>query len=167
MAALLNRFLLANALLLLIWIFMAGSLHWQELAVGLLAAMAVSYLSLSKLQLLDDLLFSLAFPWHLLNYLLVFTWALIEANVDMAKRVVSPSLPIHPTLVEFHTSLRSPLGRLLLANSITLTPGTLTVEVTEDRLRVHWIDDRQAEDLEQATRIIAERFETALGRFVR
>jgi multicomponent Na+:H+ antiporter subunit E len=167
MTALFNRFLLASLLLTLTWILMAGNLHWQELLTGVLVAMAVAYLSLPRLHLLDGLLPNLGLPWHLLHYLLVFLRALIESNFDMARRVMSPSLPIHPAIIEVHTQLRSPLGRLLLANSITLTPGTLTVEVTEDCLRVHWIDSRSIEELESATRGIAERFERPLKRLLR
>jgi multicomponent Na+:H+ antiporter subunit E len=85
----------------------------------------------------------------------------------MARRVISPSLPIFPAVVEVHTNLHSPLGKLLLANSITLTPGTLTVDVEGDTLRVHWIDARGMEDLVQATRAIAERFEIALSEILR
>ena len=163
----LKRFVPASLMLFTAWLLMAGSLQWQELVVGAAAAMTVSYLSLARLRFLDDLLPGLALPWHVAHYLVVFLRALIASNLDMARRVLAPSLPIYPSIMEVQTQLRSPLGRLLLANSITLTPGTLTVEVTEDRLRVHWIDARDAEDLAATTRIIAERFETALGRFVR
>jgi multicomponent Na+:H+ antiporter subunit E len=162
-----TRLATATALLLATWLLLAGSLHWQEVLVGVLVAIAIAYLSRHKLALLDDLLLTPTLPWHLLRYLGVFLRALLESNIDMARRVLSPSLPIRPALVEVHTELKSPLGRLLLANSITLTPGTLTVEVSDDRLRVHWIDASPGEDLATATRLIVERFEQPLKRCVR
>lgn len=161
------RLLTASVLLLATWLLLAGSLHWQELLVGVIVAVAIAYLSRHKLQLFDDLLLTPALPWHLLRYLGVFLRALVESNIDMARRVLSPTLPIRPAMVEVHTELKSPLGRLLLANSITLTPGTLSVEVAADRLRVHWIDASPGEDLASATRLIAERFEIPLRRCVR
>ena len=85
----------------------------------------------------------------------------------MARRILSPGLPIYPAVVEVHTELRSSLGKLLLANCITLTPGTLTIDVVNDTLRIHWIDARDAMDIEQATRQIAERFEKQLMGVVR
>jgi multicomponent Na+:H+ antiporter subunit E len=162
-----KRLLTATVLLLLTWLLLAGSLHWQELLAGILVASTIAYLSRHKLGLLDDLVLTPALPWHLLHYLGVFLRALVEANIDMARRVLSPSLPIRPALVEVHTELQSPLGRLLLANSITLTPGTLSVDVDDDRLRVHWIDAGPGEDLATATRMIVERFEKPLRRCVR
>lgn len=167
MSTLWNRILPASLLLLFAWILMTGSLQPQELATGALVAVVVAFIALPTLHLLDDFLLSPLLPWHMLHYLLVFFRALIESNIDMARRVLSPSLPIYPAVVEVHTELHSPLGRLLLANSITLTPGTLTVDVNDDRLRVHWIDARGAEELEAATRAIAARFERPLKRMVR
>jgi hypothetical protein len=68
--------------------------------------------------------------------------------------------------VEVHTDLKSPLGKLLLANSITLTPGTLTVDIIGDRMWIHWIDITPGADLAHATRAIAEEFERLLKEFV-
>jgi len=65
---------------------------------------------------------------------------IVKANLDVASRVVRRRIPIHPGIVAVTTRLRSPLGRTILANSITLTPGTLSVEIEGDRLFIHWID---------------------------
>jgi multicomponent Na+:H+ antiporter subunit E len=92
--------------------------------------------------------------------------ALLRANIDMARRVLSPRLPINPALVEVQTQLKSPLGQLILANSITLTPGTLTVDVVGDHLQVHWVDSTYGVDLKHATHAIAESFERHLREFI-
>jgi multicomponent Na+:H+ antiporter subunit E len=81
--------------------------------------------------------------------------------LDVAKRVVSPNLPINPGIVKVKTKLTSRLGRMILANSITLTPGTLTVETDEDNFYIHWIDVT-SEDIEEATRKIVRKFEKYL-----
>jgi multicomponent Na+:H+ antiporter subunit E len=94
-------------------------------------------------------------------YLLVFAVELIKSNLDVAARVINPKLPINPGIVEVKTRLTSPMGRMILANSITLTPGTLTVDIQEDRLFIHWIDVK-AEGVEEATNAIVKRFEKYL-----
>ena len=79
-------------------------------------------------------------------YLLVVLKEMVKANIDVALRVINPSLPINPGIVEFKTSLKSNALKFILANSITLTPGTLTVDVKGDSFFVHWIDVKGTED---------------------
>jgi len=162
-----KRFLIASIFLTLTWLMMVGSLNVQEVGVGMLVAIVIAYLSFSHLAFLDDIKLSVVLPVYVLQYLLVFLKAIIVSNFDMAKRVISPRLPIDPAVVEVHTNLHSSLGKLLLANSITLTPGTLTIDVEGDTLRVHWIDARGMDDLVHTTRVIAERFEKPLSGILR
>ncbi len=72
-----------------------------------------------------------------------------------------PSLPINPGIVKVKTKLKSKMGRMILANSITLTPGTLTVDVQEDTFYIHWIDV-ETEDIDKATEKITRKFEKYL-----
>ena len=92
------------------------------------------------------------------RYLGVFLWELLLANMNVARIVFSPKIDIHPGIVKVHTRLKSRTGRLVLANSITLTPGTLVVDIVDDTLFVHWIDVT-TQDSEKATREIAAKFE--------
>jgi len=72
--------------------------------------------------------------WLVLKYLGLFTRELVKSNLDVARRVVSPEVRINPGIVEIKTRLKHPTYRLVLANSITLTPGTLTVDMMADTL---------------------------------
>jgi len=101
--------------------------------------------------------------YFIFHYVPVFLWEVLKANIDVAYRVAHPSLPIKPGIVKVKTSLRSDIACTLLANSITLTPGTMSVDIDQDRsvLYVHWIDVR-SHDIESATQIIVERFEKIL-----
>lgn len=94
-------------------------------------------------------------------YFWVFLYELMKSNLDVALRVISPTLKINPGIVKVKTRLKSKMGRLLLANSITLTPGTLTVEIVEDTLFIHWIDVSST-DVKVASREIVEGFEKYL-----
>jgi multicomponent Na+:H+ antiporter subunit E len=97
-------------------------------------------------------------------YIPVFFYYCIKANLDVLYRVVHPEMPIKPGIVKIKTNLRSPSALTALANSITLTPGTMSVDITEDGyLYIHWIYVRSTET-EAATRIIAQRFETFIRR---
>ena len=99
----------------------------------------------------------------LLHYIPVFLWEVLKANLDVAYRVLHPGLPITPGIVKVTTALRSEMAMTFLANSITLTPGTMSVDIDADQgvLYVHWIDVR-SRDRETATRMIVERFEKIL-----
>jgi len=121
--------------------------------------------------LLGDLVFErpgmLAHPrryfYFFFRYVPVFLWEVMKANIDVARRVVHPDLPIRPGIVKVKTSLRSDIAITLLANSITLTPGTMSVDIDRDRavLYIHWIDVR-SRDIGEASRLIVERFEKIL-----
>lgn len=161
------RFTTISIILFVIWLLMVGTLQAQELITGLVISLVIAFIALPKLAIMDDIRLSFGLPFYFLQYLIVFLRALIISNIDMARRVVSPNLPISPDIVEIETHLRSPLGKLMLANSITLTPGTLTVDVVDNILRIHWIDTRSVDELHSATRIIAEQFEKPLLRFIR
>lgn len=103
-------------------------------------------------------------PKAVVNYFLyfgVFIWELVLANISVAKIVFRRKINIHPGIVKVRTKLKSKTGRLVLANSITLTPGTLVVDIEDDILYVHWIDVT-TQDSEEATREIAAKFEKYL-----
>ena len=96
--------------------------------------------------------------WFLV-YIPVFFYYVIKANLDVVYRALHPQMPIKPGIVKIKTNLKTDSAITALANSITLTPGTLTVDLTDDGyLYIHWINV-QSDDVEQATKFIAQRFE--------
>ena len=103
------------------------------------------------------------YVYFLFQYVPVFLWEVVKANIDVAYRVIHPDLLINPGIVKVKTSLQSDIGLTLLANSITLTPGTLSVDIDKDNsvLYIHWIDVQSC-DIEEATRVIVDRFERIL-----
>ena len=97
-------------------------------------------------------------------YLVTFIWACIKANFDVAYRVLHPAMPIRPGIVKVKTSLKSDFARTLLANSITMTPGTITVDIIGDDIYIHWIYIR-TEDPALYTRMVTGRFEEYIKKF--
>ena len=152
---------------LLTWILLTGTLAADELLLGSIVSLVVVFASGPRLALLSGLRLVPLAPLHMLRYLGYFFTQLALSNFDVARRVISPNLPINPGLVEVRTGLTSDLGRMLLANSITLTPGTLTVEAEGDRMLIHWIDCPAGSDLESATRAISAGFEQRISTFLK
>lgn len=103
--------------------------------------------------------------YWLFIYFFVFLWACLKANFDVAYRVLSPSMPIKPGIVKVKTILKSDFARTLLANSITMTPGTITVDIIDDFLYIHWIYVH-SEDPEVYTTLILGHFEKYIKRIL-
>lgn len=154
-------------LLFLLWVALVGRYDSAEWVLGALLAAAVTLMSGPQIAIFSGLRLSLGAPLSFLSWFGYFLLALLKANLDLARRVLSPTLPLNPAFVEVRTGLTSPLGKLALANSITLTPGTLAVDIHDDRLLVHWIDVTPGADLEAATAVIAAGFEKRLAGFLK
>ena len=145
-----------------LWLLLTGSLDSQELIVGAVAALLVAGLAAGSMRSLtacdQPALKRVVYAVAYVPYLL---WQILLANLDVARRVTSPALPISPGIVRVRTRLTSPLGRLFLTSSITLTPGTLTVETDGADLYIHWIDVT-ADGIEEASSRIVSGFERYL-----
>ena len=151
---------------LLVWPFdpLSGDLKIQSTVAGIVVAIFVGLFLGDKIpkSLSVGNVFKRVF-W-LIVYIPMFSWYVIIANLDVLYRVVHPDMPIRPGIVKVKTTLTNPAGRAMLANSITLTPGTMTVDMTDDGyLYIHWINVK-SEDIEEATRQIVSKFEGVLRR---
>ncbi len=152
--------LLTIIMSLIFWIGLNSSLEMDILVVGAIVATLISFL-FTKSSILDDLKLTPSSLISLIIWIIVFLIELVKSNIDVMLRVISPKVRINPGIVEVKTSLKSKLGRLALANSITLTPGTLTTDIVDDKLYIHWIDATST-DLEGATNKIVKKFEKHL-----
>lgn len=145
--------------LLLTWPFSDKGIDVQVVIAGLVAAFIVAVLFHEILPQEHHVFVSPIRIFWFLAYMPVFFYAMIIANLDVMYRALHPQMPIKPGIVKIRTKLKTSSGITALANSITLTPGTLTVDVTDDGfLYIHWINVK-SDDVEQATRQIAQRFE--------
>lgn len=88
------------------------------------------------------------------GYFLWYVWNLIveivKANFSVIHLILSSQEIVEPVMVSFKTTLKSKAARVILANSITLTPGTITVSLHEDELVVHCLDESLAEGMEDS-----------------
>lgn len=141
-----------------------GGLLWGDIAAGLIVAGLVALVMREMItERFGRLLNPVRYFWAA-SYLVVFAYYVVKGNLDVAYRVLHPAMPIRPGIVKARSKLRSASARTALANSITLTPGTLTLDVTEDgTFYVHWINVVAVEEEKAAARILG-RFEWFIQR---
>ncbi len=143
------------------YILLAG-LHVQELMLGALVSVILTIILAKFVNYTIDYRFPVKLLVFIFAFLPVFIWQLILSNIDVARRVLSPSLPLNPGFVKIKTDLKGDFGKLALANSITLTPGTLSVDVDGEYLFIHTVDVK-GKTPEENKEIISAKFEKLLG----
>ncbi len=143
------------------WILLNGSLALDVLVVGLVAAFVITLLFRNSLAVVSEFRATPRAMLAALGYVFFFAKELVKSNINLARIVLSPALPLNPGIVKVRTRLKSHIGRLLLANSITLTPGTLTVHIDGEWLYIHCVTVESA-DIEAATAAIVSGFEDYL-----
>lgn len=140
-----------------------GQIYWQMFLFGLLVAFLTAWIfGRFAIDHPHKSLNPIRYFWGFL-YIFVLIWYVLLANLDVVYRVLHPGLPIKPGIVRVKTRLSSQSARTALANSITLTPGTMTVDIKADgTMYIHWI--KVAGRGEEAQRQIVGRFEGLLRR---
>lgn len=140
--------------LAVVWCFLSGAITLANFLMGMLMGA------------LTLVLFRPFFPWSpsplrlfrkipaFLRYLVHFLYELVKANLQVVYLALHPKMPIRPGIIAFATRHQSPLGTTLLANSITLTPGTLTMDVASDgrTLYIHTLDIAHPEEVREGIR---------------
>lgn len=130
------------------------------LVVAAFVAMVMGEMIRSKL---GRLLNPVSYFWAII-FIFVFSYYVIKGGMDVAWRVLHPAMPINPGIVRIRSVLKTDTGRTVLANSITLTPGTLTMDVTDDGIfYIHWLNVRTVDE-EAAAELILRRFEWFIQR---
>ncbi|MHC4460555.1 MAG: Na+/H+ antiporter subunit E [Planctomycetota bacterium] len=160
------RRLVYFVLAFIIWIVLTWQIDAQVIIAGFVVSIIVALLFHEILPKEYRVFISPVRVFWVLVYLPVFFYYVLKANLDVVYRALHPKMPIKPGIVKIKTILKTEAGITALANSITLTPGTLTVDLTDDGdtasreifLYIHWINVK-SDDVEQATEFIARRFE--------
>lgn len=141
------RDLLLGLFLFLFWIFVTASFSLINIILGVICSfltVVIAWLVLS-IELPEDI--TLSFLIRLPVFVVALIWAVLKANLILVLIVISPRLPIHPRIVPFKTKLKGDFSKTILAGSITLTPGTVTVDAQDDILFVHCLAVSHRESL--------------------
>lgn len=137
-----------------LWVVLSGKLDGFHLSIGIVSALAIS-LGTRRLLMLPPAIGAqgihpaAAQPWlRLTIYIPWLIWQIVLSSVHIAYVVLHPRLPISPSMIRIQAKLPHALARLTLANSITLTPGTITVDVQGDDFLIHALTVTSAQGLQ-------------------
>ncbi len=138
-------------LLLLFWIILNGKITMEILAMGVVFAAAIFWFMCKFLDYSPryELCVARNIIW-ILTYFVVLIIEIFKSAIAVYKRVYSKKIEIQPQMVFFDVDIESEFLRFVLANSITLTPGTITVDVTDNHFCVHALDYTLAEGIENS-----------------
>ncbi|MDP3919468.1 MAG: Na+/H+ antiporter subunit E [Candidatus Omnitrophota bacterium] len=150
MAANVLTITLRTVVLFMFWIFFSGKIDATHLLMGLVSSLAIAIGSLDSeseplspeaaMRLPERILRGIAYSFWLLGRILTAAW-------HVSKIVLSPEMPIKPKFIKHKTTLKGEYGRVIFANSITLTPGTITADMEDGELLIHQLDDDSSEDI--------------------
>ena len=138
-------------LFMAVWLILNGRATVEIMLFGLVISAALFYFMCRFMGYSGkkELLLFRLFPLFM-RYLWVLVQEIVKANVCVLKLILSPDLQPEPAFLYFDTDFKTGAARMLLANSITLTPGTITVSVEGDRFFVHCLDLELAEGMEES-----------------
>ncbi len=156
-----KNIVISSLILMTVWLLLNSNFEIVTLISGIVISVLLAFIFCTKCDVFTEVNITPKAFIYFISYFFVFAMELIKSNLDVARRVLTPSLPINPGIVEVKTKLKSKIGRMILANSITLTPGTLTIDIKEDRLFIHWVDV-ESDDIYEATKLIVKKFEKYL-----
>lgn len=136
-------------MLMAFWLLISASVHWEHMLVGVIFSVILtifwSNLTISAENVTN---FKIKQVYLLIIYFIKLVIEIVIANINVAMIVLNPRLPISPGIVIMRCDLERSLLRVLYVNSITLTPGTITVELEDNLLIVHALTEDVAHDVE-------------------
>jgi len=155
-----------------IWCALSYPLSRLDVIIGVVASAFVAYMTIDLAAQIDEkksakkynaISLLKRFLWFL-YYVSVFLWECLKANIDVARRVLHPDLPIRPGIVAIKVNLKSDIGLTFLANSVTLTPGTTSVDIDKEKgiLYVHWIYVKEFYGQDDKRLPVVDKFENIL-----
>ena len=138
--------LVPTAALLILWLLLSGHYGLLLTSAGLVCSLGIAAFA-ARLGVMNPAERPFMFHVRALGYLPWLTREIIKSNVDVTRRIWNPKLPISPTIIFVRASQRTDLGIAVHANSITLTPGTLSIDTAEGEIEVHALATDIAEGL--------------------
>lgn len=142
------KYFILACILALFWMLLSGHTSVLLLTLGLASIILVTWL-VSRMDRNDNAPVRMLLSMKFLSYIGWLIWQVIVTNIDVARRIWNPSLPIKPASRKIKVSIKDPLIKTIYANSITLTPGTVTTEIGEDYFIVHALNVEGLDELEE------------------
>lgn len=136
------------ALLGVLWLLLSGHITPLLIVLGAASTLLVVWF-LRRMDRADGAPMQLRASFGLFSYLVWLLWDVVKANIDLAWRIWAPTLPVRPVWARLDTQVETPLEKTLYANSITLTPGTLTTDVRDDHFLIHALSQAGIDELRE------------------
>lgn len=133
--------------LFILWVLLSGQFNTLLIALGIASSLVTVVLAL-RMEVIDHESHPLHLSRQLPRFWVFLLRKIVLANLDVARRILTPGKSFSPQLRRFPLPQRTSLGQVLYANSITLTPGTVTVQLNTDSIRVHALSREGAEELQ-------------------
>lgn len=133
--------------LFVLWLLLSGHYSILLLSLGIASSILVIYLS-HKMKIIDAEGHPVHLSMRIVMYIPWLIFKIIQANLDVCRQILSPKLKLQPVQFKIKCSQKSDLGKVIYANSITLTPGTLTIDTSNQQIEVHALSDAAAKDLQ-------------------
>lgn len=142
------KYIIAFFILFLNWVIWSGMFDAFHLSLGVISCLLVIYMShdilftskkITSKHLIEVIRFIKYIPWLL--------YQIVLSNIYVARLVMNPNMPIDPQVIRFKTKLKKNISMVTFANSITITPGTITADIKEGEFYVHCISRKVADDL--------------------
>lgn len=138
------RYVSLAIVLMVVWLLFSGHFDGLFFALGAVSV-AISVWASARMNVVDPEGHPIQIAARVLTYFPWLFWEIIKSNIDVARRVLSPSMPISPRVFNVTSSQKTAVGRTIYANSITLTPGTVTIDVRGNELEVHSLTEASAD----------------------
>ena len=133
-----NRVLWLWGILFAVWLLLSAKIELLFLGFGVVTCTLAVWVA-ARMGIVDRESVPVHLVWRGAGYLPWLVWEILKSNVRVARIILSPRLRVDPSIVHFRASQRTDLGRFIYANSITLTPGTVTTGIVGDDIEVHAI----------------------------
>lgn len=140
------RSVVSIAILMTVWVLWSGQFQPLLLTLGAFSCLLIAYLT-RRMGYFENGVFALPLSMRLFGYWAWLGKEVLRSSIDVARVVLNPRLPISPRIVEVKASTTHPVDQAILGNSITLTPGTLALDVHRGRILVHCLTQVGADDL--------------------
>ncbi len=138
-------------LFFMLWLVFNGRLTLEIALFGIVISVGVVFFMCKFMDysLKKEWLFVRLWP-RMIQYGFILVWEVVKANFQTAGFILNQKIEVEPQIVHFHSPLKTDLCRVILANSITLTPGTITVSMEDDVYTIHCLDSDYAEGMEDS-----------------
>ena len=129
------------------WLLFSGIYEPLLLGMGAASCLVVLWIA-HRMDVVDHEGHPVHLGWQAATYWIWLAIEIVKANIDVARRIIDPKMPIDPVLITVKASQPSELGQVIYANSITLTPGTVSIRISDNEILVHAVASSLAADLQ-------------------